>query len=122
MLNHYLPFNKQYTLGPISGDIVITKIDEFHLKTIDDKKQAFTAKVEGVASIKVEPLGEFETQLNAVEGTIEVLKIYADGKPEEVKVTITDFSEKTHKARVDEHIMKGASLVITEEINKKLKK
>ena len=122
MLNHYLPFNKQYTLGPISGDIVITKINEFHLKTVDDKTQSFTAKVEGVASIKVEPLGEFETELNAVEGTIEVIKLYADGKPEEVKVTITDFSEKTHKDRVDEHIMKGSSLAITEEINKKLKK
>ena len=35
---------------------------------------------------------------------------------------VADILVKTHKDRVDEHIMKGSSLAITEEINKKLKK
>lgn len=85
-----------------------------------ETKQSFVAKVEGVATIKVQPLGEFETKLNSVDGTIEIIKTDADGKPEEVKITITDFSEKLNKNRVDEHIMKGFSKVITDEVNKKI--
>ena len=47
--------------------------EKIELAKIDKatKPTEYAAKVEGVASIKVEPLGEFETQLNAVEESLE---------------------------------------------------